>query len=211
MTKVLRQQIQLKPAFKVSHIRILTQSSFEAFLLINMNMYMTISVWLGVLFHSKLALLLYLKWSLKYSPLSVSMGSRGGSKWMRKEWIKSRVDVYCWHGTAMARTPMPETHENGKAFPWSEWECCKCAQKIPKPSFLIWGVFLGLLSTGDRLPRPAKLFLTADSPPFLVVAAVDTLHLSKPSLPSSGFSAYAPLFCPFFIPSLPQTAFTNED
>lgn len=44
VTKVLRQQIQLKPAFKVSHIRILTQSSFGAFLLINMNMYMTISV-----------------------------------------------------------------------------------------------------------------------------------------------------------------------
>lgn len=106
---------------------------------------------------------------------------------------------------------MPETHENGKAFPWSEWECCKCVQKVPKPSFLIWGVFLGLLSSGDRLPRPGKLLLTADSPPFLVVAAVDTLHLSKPSLPSSGFSAYAPLFCPFFIPSLPQTAFTNED
>lgn len=155
MTKVLRQQIQLKPAFKVSQIRILTQSSFGAFLLINMNMYMTISVWLGVLFYSKLVITSLFEMVFEILILSISMGSRGGSKWMRK--------VYCWHG-----------HSHGKdTDAWNSWEwqslplvwvgmLTVCA-KIPKPSFLAWGICLGLLSCGDCLLRPAKLFLTSDS------------------------------------------------
>lgn len=73
---------------------------------------------------------------------------------------------------AMSRTPMPRTHGNGRAIPWSMYGCWQCVQKNVHWNFFLPDIYTSrLLPYRDPLPRTAKLELNS------LFSSIQEIHL----------------------------------